>query len=133
MKSIIIAHIAVFIAVNIFWRRNISEAMDYKRNKKQLRQFRKETPLIWHVLRVYPVKECHAPRHLKMYYFFRVFNLTFLILSIILAPPESEYSFIYFLVYAAILILPVIVELLYLMISSPVGWKSIDFDIYKNP
>lgn len=137
MFPVILVYISLLIIVNCSWRRGIAEAVAYGRNKKEKKRFYRETPMIRHILRFYPSDVCHAPRHLKLYCFFRTFNAAVLVVSTVLTlifvPSIDEYKFWYFIIYASILFIPVLVEFLYVAVKSPPGWKTVDFGIFKNP
>ena len=137
MTGVYLAYVLSFIIVNAVWRAGIADAMDYKKNKKRRREYKKETPFIRRILRIYPVKDCSAPRHLKIYYFFRAFNALVMIIALITLPSENapgRYDLlIHYIVYAAILFLPIIPEMIYQIIFGKYGGKPTDFSIYKKP
>ena len=71
----------LFVLVSGGIRACIRDAVDYKRNKNKIRQFYKETPVIRHLLRIYPLEVIFAPRHYVIFQILRIINIVLLIMT----------------------------------------------------
>lgn len=133
MLSTILVFLIILIFGNTIWRRSIAEAIRYKRNKKQIKELYKSLSIINHILRIYPIKLCYAPNHLKKYYVIRCFNIILFVVMSVLLLTFSNIDKALSIIFLSFTLIPILIDYLYLLFKSPSGWKTINFDIYKNP
>ena len=118
-------------------RSAVKDAIEYKRNKRQKKQFYMERTLFQRILRSYLPKQSNAPRHLCFFQMIRVVNLLWLLFIAFTAvfPAITDISESLFYAKFYLLYLPYCLYVLYdvLFCSHKSGKKQIDFSRFKNP
>lgn len=136
-------HLAFYLLIVFFiellGRFGTRDAFEYKKSNSRIKKQKKEYSIFRNLFKVYPFKDSFAPRHMKLFFLVRITNFIStsiaIILVVFLSNQFDSLLICYIVVFTPIAIVdvPFVLYMVFLVINSDYPRKRITFDGFKNP
>ena len=134
MEYSILFDLVLFFSMEVLLRICVREAIHYKRNKRQFRDYVNKIKRITHYFRLYSPGDSNAPKNMAYFQLLRIINVICFCANCVLMLVGKKTICGYLLcARIALFYLPYFLYVTYALLKGPGRKKDIDFSIFKKP
>lgn len=136
VKYVLLEELLFSVLFECMWRSAVRDAIEYKRNKRQKKQFYAENTALRNFLRSYAHIQSNAPRHMLLFQIIRILNLIWLLgiaLTSFFANSPEVCDFLLNLKVWCLYVPFCLYGAYYFLIIGDPRKKRFDFDRFKKP